>query len=346
LRRSHSLFIALVVAVAAAVAAVPAMAGDYHSGASLICSDCHTMHFSLAHGYDGGTPDTLGSGPNPRLLKAPVDELCLTCHDGSAAAPDVLEFNTGTHVREAGALNEIGSSAPYEEYKGHTLGFDMDAVPPPGFSATPPTNGWGTLDCTSCHSAHGGTSTSNTDVGGHTGFSPWRNLSRRAGSGGNNTVSYAAVTNDPTMDVYEVSNTLGNIPTHYSIDNVSLNEPDTTRSGMGEWCKKCHTDFHGSSASANMNDGTDWLRHPTADADLGTNSRWTSLTNHVKVMNDPAAVDDTTATPTCISCHKGHGNQNPFGLIYMVGTGASVTEEGDGGTGMRDLCRQCHSQGG
>ena len=52
----------------------------------------------------------------------------------------------------------------------------------------------------------------------------------------------------------------------------------------------------------------------------------------------------TDVTPSCFSCHKAHGNKNPFGLIYMSGTG-TVTEQGDtGGRALEDLCRQCHSQ--
>jgi hypothetical protein len=45
-----------------------------------------------------------------------------------------------------------------------------------------------------------------------------------------------------------------------------------------------------------------------------------------------------------MSCHKAHGNQNSFGLIYMSGTG-TVTEEGDDGVQAKDLCKQCHVQG-
>ena len=51
----------------------------------------------------------------------------------------------------------------------------------------------------------------------------------------------------------------------------------------------------------------------------------------------------TGVTPSCFSCHKGHGDKNAFGLIFMAGTG-TVTEEGDGGQ-YRDLCRQCHTEG-
>jgi hypothetical protein len=77
----------------------------------------------------------------------------------------------------------------------------------------------------------------------------------------------------------------------------------------------------------------------------------------VKVYAD----DQTTfldAAPGCISCHKGHGNGQPFGLIFANRTIAGMTEEGTPGTfsdgtptgpetaiGQRGLCGQCHRQG-
>jgi hypothetical protein len=57
---------------------------------------------------------------------------------------------------------------------------------------------------------------------------------------------------------------------------------------------------------------------------------------------------DKTITPSCFSCHKGHGNDNPFGLIFMGGATATAvtpaTENGDGGN-FRSMCHQCHAQG-
>ena len=41
-----------------ALVAVGAFAGDYHSGTTLFCQDCHVMHASQTHGYNangGGT---------------------------------------------------------------------------------------------------------------------------------------------------------------------------------------------------------------------------------------------------------------------------------------------------
>src|SRR5574341_454284 len=81
-----------------------AAAGDYHYGTTLICSDCHVMHFSQTHGYNndgGGTFTPLGSTPEHHLLRDEVNKLCLNCHDGQAFAPDVYATNTGTHNRQA-----------------------------------------------------------------------------------------------------------------------------------------------------------------------------------------------------------------------------------------------------
>ena len=102
-----------------------ALAGDYHSGATLRCADCHVMHFSQSHGYnpDGsGFQISLGaSGPFEYLLRNHVNALCLTCHDGSSFAPDVFEEHSNGYVRQAGALNDLDSSGPYYPANGHTL---------------------------------------------------------------------------------------------------------------------------------------------------------------------------------------------------------------------------------
>ena len=80
-------------------------------------------------------------------------------------------------------------------------------------------------------------------------------------------------------------------------------------------------------------------------------SRFAGKANQVQVMSPaghvpaPTLSTDTDLTMSCMSCHKGHGNQNAFGLIYMLGTG-TVTEQGDAGTDARNMCRQCHGMGG
>src|SRR5271169_4292723 len=118
-----------------ALIAMPVLAGEWHAGQNNLCTDCHTMHFSMAHNWDGTTPvpttpaangSWLGAtGPNQYLLKLPPNQLCLACHDGQTFAPDVFEINTNpspSQGRAAGALNDVAGAAPYQTWKGHTLG--------------------------------------------------------------------------------------------------------------------------------------------------------------------------------------------------------------------------------
>lgn len=319
------------------VMAPPALAGDYHTGASLICADCHVMHYSQTHGYsDDGTGAYLPvgpDGPHAYLLRDEETRLCLACHDGQAWAPDVLEEGTGPTVRNAGALNDVSSAGPYHPAGGHTLG--STEVAPGGTFSNP--DG---LGCTDCHHQHGRSD-------GYRNLQPIPTLVTRAVS-----------TNDLTKDVFERA------AAAYDIVDVDYNEPDPTNSKMGQWCMNCHTDFHGNASALNMRDqghdpGTGWLRHPTADANIGAvgggHSRLTNFSGkayRTKVMSAtgdwgtqgstwPTAPADLT--PSCFSCHKGHGNKHAFGLIFMTGTNPPG-EEGDG-TQSKDTCKQCHSQG-
>lgn len=309
------------------------LAGEYHYGSTLICSDCHTMHYSQQHAFDSSNPapnPPEEGGPFNYLLRAKESDLCLLCHDGRTFAPDVKGANTGNDVREAGAIPT--GQAPYENWKGHTLG--VLAIPPGG-------SGQQKLQCISCHAQHGSPS--------------YRNLT--------STVTYAKGTNDTTKDVFLRSWTLGAIATNYSVSNVDFNEPNPDGSAIGEFCAGCHNKFHGGQGDSNMGGagGTAWLRHPDAGANIGaikdgqhsSLALFSSRLNRVKVMS-PSGDWGTQGqiwmnpppdlTPTCITCHKAHGNKNPFGLIYMQGTGI-ITEEGDGGTQVTDLCHQCHTQG-
>ncbi len=322
--------------------ATAARGGEYHYGATLICSDCHTMHYSQQHDYSGGpAPPLGGGGPFKFLLRSQDSDVCLTCHDGQTFAPDVYGANTGTYVRQAGAITT--GSNPFENWKGHTL--NITATPPGGTMNIK-------LQCYNCHDKHGN--------------SNFRNL-----NGVITPITYAKGTNDTTKDVFLRSWVLGQISTNYSVGNVDFNEPNTNQSAYGRFCKGCHTDFHGQKGDSNMggSSGVEWLRHPTAGANIGAvggeHSSLDTFKNRlyrVQVMSPSgnwgtqgqawgAAPNDLT--PSCMSCHKAHGNQNPFGLIYLKGTG-TITEEGDAdgnaaassGGGARNLCKQCHVQGG
>jgi hypothetical protein len=171
-------------------------------------------------------------------------------------------------------------------------------------------------------------------------------------------MSYAVATNDLTKDVFERSN--GGTD-HYDIGNVDFNEPKSDSSYYGQYCKTCHTNFHGKSTDANMTvggAGADWMRHPTADVNIGAASSsglYKSRLHRVKVMSSTGnwgtqGVAFGTGmpadlTPSCFSCHKGHGNQRAFGLIYPDSACTQPIGEEGAGVQYRDLCKNCHSRG-
>ena len=382
------IFAALVVIAAAAVGT----AGEYHAGQTLLCYDCHTMHFSMQHNWDGTTPvptipsvsgtgmtgNWLGSsGPNQFLLKAPPNQLCLACHDGQTFAPDVLAINSNaspTQGREAGALNETATGAPYDTWKGHTL--DSTSTPPgfnptaAGVPATQQYNASDGLECISCHLQHGSATV-------------YRNLGPRTAAFQPTYVLGAA--NVTTVDVWVNIATpytagTGSAATfnpYYDRANISFNKTAgitapagstrTTSNRMDTFCSACHGDFHGGPGDTNIGatigalDG--FIRHPTSNVVIGAAgaqgygghsalSRFVAATSKVKVYaNDQTAWSD--ATPGCITCHKSHGNQNPFGLVFLNRAAASVDEQGGWAAGqtqntqngLRNLCGQCHGQG-
>ncbi len=342
----------LLTAVMLSGAAALAVAGDFHFGTTLVCSDCHVAHYSQQHGYSvGGFVVPMGgAGPYTDLLRDDENKVCLTCHNGSSFAPDVFGADgSGSGIlREAGGLNVaaghgLTNDAGYDDINGHTL-YSM-ATPPGGNTSAYVPNAEG-LRCIDCHAQHG---TAN-----------YRNLLNRGIFAGD-TVSYAVGTNDLTKDVFERS------AAAYAEADVDFNEPNTRQSRYGQWCKACHKDFHGQGGDVNMGgqaggvtstNANPWKRHPVADVNIGESgptatfisnlARYTAVTNKVKVMSSTGTWvgNETVLTPSCFSCHKAHGNKNAFGLIYMKGAtpAGTRTEEGDGGV-YKDLCRQCHSQG-
>lgn len=304
------------------------------------------MHYSQHHNYTGGSTGLITDslGPFRKLLKSDPNELCLTCHNGTSIAPDVLGNNTNPYVRQAGGLNTPGIDSGYAVYKGHTL----------GSTDTAPGGTWSNADygllCIDCHAPHGVPT-------------QYRNLWNSDDPGnkfhGKN-ITYAVAQNDLAKDVFLQVSGFG-MEARYGAKFVKFNEPDSGESAYGSWCGSCHENFHGNGGSINVggahggdSGSSPWLRHPVADVNIGQNdtdmsslAQYQSHTNRVQVMsasgNWQAGSD---VTPSCFSCHKAHGNKNAFGLIYMKGSGTTLTEEGDAGSTGKpiDLCRQCHVQ--
>jgi hypothetical protein len=255
--------------------------------------------------------------------------------------------------RSAGALNDVtGVVDGYNNWMGHTLGSTNVAPGDTGSFAPDPTHG---LVCVDCHHQHGYGGFGTTDVAGNPLTDIFRNLQALGGTG----VSYAVGTNDLSKDVYETSGK------NYEAMAVNLNEPNTTDSGYGKWCQQCHVNFHGDVGDPNSIGGegsppTKFVRHPNATVNIGdvggghsSLGVFNAKLYRVRVMSPSGAWGTqgqawtgapADLTPTCLSCHKAHGNKRAFGLIYALGASA-LGEDGDG-TAARDLCGQCHVQGG
>jgi len=375
----------LVVAVAALAGLTNlAIAGDYHVGRLLVCSDCHVAHGSQTHGY-GTDADTTWLGPHTsdppydKLLRGEtVNNLCLNCHEGKANVPDVLQAATNPppHGRSAGGLNipagtthGYTSDPAYTEGMGHTL---WSTKAPPGGTASAPGITADGLECSDCHRVHGNKYFRNMNGDVSTSTSTFLNP---AWFGKEVTYEIGATpsANPATVWVLEKS-------AHtYDNDNVQYMEVDQTRSAYGEWCGTCHGNFHGNLTSTNIEQAGVVVRHPTAGVDFsagtGANSwKITDATHRLKVMDKAgqwatAGTASADMTPSCFTCHKSHGNQNRFGLIFVVPQGdasgptaalpagstidprlltatrsANMTEEGDGGQ-VREMCKNCHGMG-
>lgn len=296
-------------------AAAGAEAGDYHVGPTLVCEECH-----LSPGAGVAASPLRGSS---------ADAVCLSCHDNRPGLPDVQgdDVNGGAAPRQSGGLST--GVPPYEDWKGHRLG---NTEAPPGGSWPA---GETRLSCISCHSPHGNGN--------------YRNLGGKVPN-----VSISYVTSPIPTNAADVRIDLPAVPPvgqrvaagFYSATRIYFN---TARGDApyGRFCAGCHTQFHG---ITNTGAASPFRRHPTERVRLsaGDAARYRTNRNRVPVMfegNGARVTYDTGASVSCMSCHKAHGNRNAFGLIFMRATGP-VTEQGVEGGNIRDLCDQCHTQGG
>jgi hypothetical protein len=342
--------------------ALPLMAqSNYHYNENMNCSDCHSMHASAHNNLTDGsaitTPNLAASPnrtinpyyplPNPgngreSLLKN--DDVCSTCHKDQTFAPDVFGDNTNGYIRSAGGVREDATGG------GHKIGSTMIA---PGHKTNVinyfPTGS--ALECVSCHSPHGSANFRN--------LIPYQLRS----TAGYNAVMAPTVSKNAAFDASKDVTILngsaytfgsGNLQAYYGrnavlysrvTDGAEYNYNGAKSSNrIDQFCGICHGDFHGGDAATDVvGDGTGFVRHPTGVVKIGSFSSATAAAN-LKVYQTAAAQNAATDSPGCLTCHKAHGNRNPFALIYPSPTGADTTEEGDGA--YKTLCKSCHGMGG
>jgi predicted CXXCH cytochrome family protein len=281
-----------------------AQAGNWHRGANLLCSDCHTMHNSnrgLPMRYD------LQAEAAPFLLRnATAESLCEQCHSGGPAganAPSVVGVPDTAYaaVDPAGGFFTRSIDGLTLPGLGHTLGVAPPVVP---LSTLKPF----ALTCLSCHDAHGN--------------GRYRNLlPSPSGSG-------AAAKVVPLVDSTVVAD--GKNPAKaYATANMLY------RSGMSQWCTDCHDAY--ATGTAHPSDLT-----LSGYSEIFT--RWTTAPRsaagaplpRLRVQN-PDAIQPVPASPSsddqvfCLTCHKAHGSSAPRALIYP--------DPGDSSSS----CSQCHA---
>lgn len=350
------------------IVALPAMAqSNYHYNENMNCSDCHSMHASAHNNLTDGSAITTPNGPaspnlainpyypapNPGvgrsyLLKA--DDVCETCHKDQTFAPDVFGDNVNAYIRSAGGVRVAGDTGG-----GHLVGGTVAA---PGYKSDVinyfPAGS--TLECVSCHSPHGSAN--------------FRNLvpyQMRTKPGYNAVVAPSvakAAAFDATKDVTILNGNAyvfgsGNLASYYGRDAIVYARAATaigpyngasSSNRIDQFCGVCHGAFHGGDkvAADNVSQGGNassaFLRHPTGLVTIGTFQNAQAAAN-LKVYQTAAVASAATDSPGCVTCHKAHGNNNPFALIYPSSAAKDTKEEGDS-SAYKNLCKACHPMGG
>ena len=315
--------------------------GDYHVTDKLTCSDCHSMHHSQEHTYEGtfgqGTP-SLSAEPNEFLLRQPETQLCLACHDGQNFAPDVKEGNTipsgGTdYVRAAGALtHDSSTSGDYSTANGHTLSTSDVEIPSSGGDIVS-----GGLKCRSCHDTHGNGN--------------YRNLLKRPGTASEDiNVTYKTGSYDQDNDhqAIQQSSASSDISVHYKVENIKYRRyADGSNHGLSKWCRGCHDEYDVSHLPAPPTICGAKPLDPPREFDSyysqeSKTPRWfDSMSSRVPVISASAALgtsSDSDNLVFCGSCHKGHGSTHPDGRIWDNRTSSTLED----GSSWNDTCDQCH----
>jgi predicted CXXCH cytochrome family protein len=272
----------------AALVARPALAGEWHTGAALACSDCHTMHNSR-----NGQPMRYDASESPAnlLLRAEsATALCLACHGGGSPASSAPSVASPSSWDPPGGGFPVDLSDP--SHLAHALG-PAPALPPDGTAEV-------VVTCVTCHAPHGNGN--------------YRNLI--ASPSGRNRATAAPV-------VAQLTTANGsNAASVYVRSNVKY------VSGWSAWCMDCHDALPAVHASMGHPwdvavSGPDtwpaWSREPMENRVPVENARGLAVAqpndgDRVFCLSchkahgspNPSAMihaDGTTQTSTCQQCH-------------------------------------------
>ena len=297
-----------------AVSDIPAIAGNYHDGPSLLCSDCHITHASLSHD-ESGQPASGAQPPSKYLAKrSSAAELCLACHDEQIGIPDVsgVDVNNPSEQydgseRAGGHFAEDGA----DSYKGHNLAGRGEAT---------------SVECTACHDPHGNAN--------------YRNLKTIGDDPEQGPLAYV----DPAatgLDKYRRSSIgyVKNFGDKLCGQCHDLGSAESTLSTSGRYMRHPSTSedlLITLSANAGHSDPQHWVSGEGSGFEVGGSSV-PRVPFAVGTADNYAAAASVSADNEvfCLSCHKAHGSAHAFGMIWPYGTRDALASASG--------CNQCHN---
>lgn len=312
-----------------------AVAGDYHTGSGLHCTDCHIMHASK-----DGTTYNSGTGYGNLLKAASANVLCMQCHDGTdTTAPDIAA--TGTAASPNDTLG-ISYTSKYKNSAGYfqsdwssaqsNVAHDLYATGALTAVQGTWTSGTSGITCADCHDPHG---TAN-----------YRNLLLQPGTAGVD-INVRSGTEVFLREAITVPATASATATHYDTSAVGFDDVNNVVS----WCLGCHTNIttgasdtppkkHPQDVPVSGADGAHW----TGGTGAGFGTDVGDGTSGIPRVRFAANGTDYTTTTTvattnqvfCLTCHKAHGSKYDSTVVWPYY---------EGGADQTSACDQCHNKG-